>query len=94
MTHTKKNPPAANQGIPKDSLDGESSTILPDAAALVDHVHVVVTSIETDDGTNRHRRHVYWNLPAANRAVDRASMAGKSAEMVLCRLVPVKGGAQ
>lgn len=93
MTHEKKNPPAGNQGIPTDSIGGESSPILPDASALVDHVHVVVATIATADGSIQYRRRVLFNLPAAQLAVDRATMAGKSAELVLCQLVPVKGGA-
>jgi hypothetical protein len=92
MLREKKNPPAGNQGTPTIQSD-ESNSILPDVAALVDHVHVVLATIAKADGATHYRRHVYWNLPAAQRAVDRASMAGKSAELVLCQLVPVKGGA-
>ncbi len=35
------------------------------------------------------RRHLYFNLPAAERAVQRALARGADADMVLVRLVPV-----
>lgn len=35
------------------------------------------------------RRHLYFNLPAAERAVKRAANRGDSAELILVRLVPV-----
>ena len=37
------------------------------------------------------RRHVFFNLPAAERAVDRAHSRGDDAVLVLVRLVPVAG---
>lgn len=59
-----------------------------DVRGLVDGVHVVV--VRTSEG--RHRRRVLLNLPAAQRAVDRAILNGHSAHMVLCQLVVVSGG--
>jgi len=38
------------------------------------------------------RRHLYFNLPAAERAVRRALGRGDCAEMILVQLVPVRGG--
>ncbi|CAN5322732.1 hypothetical protein BH11ACT1_BH11ACT1_18160 [soil metagenome] len=38
------------------------------------------------------RRHLYLNLPAAERVVRRAIERGDDAHMVLVRLVPVRGG--
>ena len=38
------------------------------------------------------RRHLYFNLPAAERAVKRAHARGDLADLVLVRLVPVQGG--
>lgn len=35
------------------------------------------------------RRHLYFNLPAAQRAVQRAEKSGYRAEMILVKLVPV-----
>lgn len=37
------------------------------------------------------RRHLYFNLPAAERAVRRAVARGDRADMVLVQLVPVDG---
>lgn len=39
------------------------------------------------------RRHLYFNLPAAEPCVRRARARGDQAEMVLVRLVPVRDGA-
>ncbi|MFH5822271.1 hypothetical protein [Georgenia sp. AZ-5] len=38
------------------------------------------------------RRHLYFNLPAAERAMKRAAAQGDRASMVLVRLVPITGG--
>jgi hypothetical protein len=38
------------------------------------------------------RRHVFFGLPAAERAVKRAHDRGDYAELVLVRLMPVTGG--
>lgn len=70
----------------KDSLP--AGTDRTTATALVTGVHVVV--VETDAG--KHRRRVYFNLPGAQRAADRAIMAGHSAHVILCQLIPVTGG--
>lgn len=37
------------------------------------------------------RRHLYFNLPAAERVVKRAQNRGDQAELILVRLVPVDG---
>ena len=37
------------------------------------------------------RRHVFFGLPAAQKAVDRAHARGDYAELILVRLVPVGG---
>lgn len=57
------------------------------AIGLVAGVHVVV--VDTSQG--KYRRRAYFNLPNAQRAADRATMAGHSARIVLCQLVPVSG---
>ncbi|WAJ32217.1 hypothetical protein OUO20_13720 [Arthrobacter sp. FX8] len=51
-------------------------------------MHVVVVETTQD----RHRRRVYFNLPSAQRAADRAIMAGHPAHVILCQLMPVSGG--
>lgn len=61
-----------------------SGTALHVAGALV----VVV-----DTGHGTHRRRVFLTVKSAQRAADRAIEAGHEAEIVLCRLVPVAGGA-
>ena len=40
------------------------------------------------------RRHLYFNLPAAERVVRNATARGDRAEMVLVQLVPVRGDAR
>jgi len=37
------------------------------------------------------RRHLYFNLPAAERVVRNANARGDRAEMILVQLVPVRG---
>lgn len=59
------------------------------AAAAVEGVHVVV--VETPQG--KYRRRVYFNLPGAQKAADRATAAGHPAHVILCQLLPVAGGA-
>ncbi|WP_427018594.1 hypothetical protein ACQCSX_08705 [Pseudarthrobacter sp. P1] len=52
---------------------------------------MAVVQIHSADHAPRYRRRVYWNLPSAQRAIDRATMAGMDASMVLCQLVPAGG---
>lgn len=40
------------------------------------------------------RRHLYFNLPAAERAVKRARARGDRADLLLVELVPVRGGGE
>ena len=76
-------------------MAGEPSTILPGAAPHV-------TDAESADAYFRAcyavlvrgksvRRHLYFNLPAAERVVRNATARGDRAEMVLVQLVPVRG---
>lgn len=93
MMQTRENPLAGNQGA-KTFSGGNSPSLAPEggrttATALVTGVHVVV--VETAAG--RYRRRVYFNLPGAQRAADRAIMAGHPAHVILCQLIPVSGGA-
>lgn len=92
MTGARESRPVGDQaaqtisgGYSPSISAGEDKT----AAALVTGVHVVV--VETAAG--RYRRRVYFNLPSAQRAADRAVMAGHSAHIILCQLMPVTGGA-
>ena len=70
-----------------------SADIYPDHRALIDHVHVVVVQIRGTDAAPRYRRRVLFNLPAAQKAVDRAHMAGLDASVILCQLIPAGGDA-
>lgn len=92
MTQTRESRPAGNQAA--EMFSGGNTPSLSagldrTAAALVTGVHVVV--VETTAG--RYRRRVYFNLPGAQRAADRAAMAGHPAAVILCQLMPVTGGA-
>jgi hypothetical protein len=75
----------------KAAIDLATKTIPADttAAALITGVHVVV--VETAAG--KYRRRVYLSLDSAQRAADRAIMAGHPAHLILCQLTPVSGGA-
>lgn len=64
------------QGAPSTSVEREALRRFADAYA------VLVVGKAT-------RRHVFFNLPAAERAVDRAHSRGDDAALVLLRLVPV-----
>lgn len=60
----------------------------PAGEAQVSGVYVAV--VEASGG--KYRRRVYFNLPGAQKAADRAAAAGHDAQIVLCQLVPVVGG--
>ena len=67
---------SVSQGAPSTSVEREALRRFADAYA------VLVVGKAT-------RRHVFFNLPAAERAVDRAHSRGDEAVLVLVRLVPV-----
>lgn len=67
---------SVSQGAPSTSVEREALRRFADAYA------VLVVGKAT-------RRHVFFNLPAAERAVDRAHSRGDDAALVLLRLVPV-----
>lgn len=91
--------PAANQDHPQTaayaSTVPESATQNVDHTALVAGCYVAVVQVRGKAVPPRYRRRVYWNLPSAQRAVDRAAMEGLDASVVLVQLVPttVAGGA-
>lgn len=92
MSRARESRPAGNQAA-RNVLGGNNPSLPTDpdkttAEALVTGVHVVV--VETDTG--KYRRRVYFNLPGAQRAADRAIMAGHAAHIILCQLLPVSGG--
>lgn len=58
---------------------------LPSPARLLEGVYAVHGAHHTPVGP-RTRRHVLFNLPAAQRAADRATMRGQNAAVIMCRL--------
>lgn len=58
-----------------------------DPRAFVDNIHVVVVEVDKPDSVH-YRRRTYFNLPSAQRAIDRATERGQSAKLILCKLVP------
>lgn len=58
-----------------------------DPQALIEGVHVVVVEVDKPDSLH-YKRRTYFNLPSAQRAVDRATERGQSAKLILCKLVP------
>lgn len=94
MTEARESRPVGETGRPKIS-DGDIS-ILPATSDFLSgaSLHVagaLVVVVDTSHG--RHRRRVFMTVKSAQRAADRAIEAGHSAEIVLCRLIPVTGGA-
>lgn len=59
------------------------STVEPPAAVWFNDCYAVLVRGKTV------RRHLYFNLPAAQRTVQRAHRRGDAADIVLVRLVPV-----
>lgn len=66
----------------------ETTTILPDPAHLLAGVYVVLFAHPGGDRL-RYRRRVYFSLPAAQRAAERAARRDLPAAVVLCNLAPV-----
>ena len=62
---------------------------LPDAAALLEGVHVLVVAVDHPDGP-RYRRRFMLSLDSAQKAADRAVMRGHRASIVLARVAPVE----
>ncbi|MGO2327632.1 hypothetical protein ACTXM3_18270 [Glutamicibacter arilaitensis] len=61
-----------------------------DPKALIDNIHVIIVEIDKPDSVH-YRKRSYFNLPSAQRAVDRATERGQSAQLILCKLIPVGG---
>ncbi|MEO4039127.1 hypothetical protein V3N95_07635 [Micrococcaceae bacterium Sec6.3] len=69
-------------------IPADAPAVLPDPSHLLEGVFVVLVAHQVP-GELRTRRRVFFNLPAAQRAADRATMRGQSAAVTLCRLEPV-----
>lgn len=92
MTDTKANRPGGEtEAITESSAGGPNTPILVDPEAEAtkragDHFrncYAVLVQGKTI------RRHLYFNLPAADKAVKRAHVRGDQAALILVRLVPV-----
>ncbi|MCK6096158.1 hypothetical protein KZX06_09480 [Micrococcus sp. EYE_162] len=81
----KKGRPVAHGAAPSKKI---TTVILPRPADLLNGVFVVLVARQSA-GEVRYRRSVYFNLPAAQRAQDRAVERGQAASITLCRLTPV-----
>lgn len=68
-----------------------TADIYPDHSGLIAHVYVAVVQVRGTDIAPKYRRRVYWNLPSAQRSLDRATMAGLDASIILCQLIPAGG---
>lgn len=62
-----------------------------DPTGLVSGVYVAVVQVRGEHVPPRYRRRTYWNLPSAQRAMDRAIQDGLDAHVILCQLIPVAG---
>ena len=85
----KRMAPAANQDHSNNTTDAPS---VPDHAALIDGIYVARVQIKGDHVPPRYRRRVFFGLAAGQRIVDKATMEGLDASLVLCRIVVVDGG--
>lgn len=90
----KQKTPAGNQGFATASNDNPT---VPDTGdgidpiGLVSGVYVAVVQVRGEHVPPRYRRRTYWNLPSAQRAMDRATQDGLDAHIILCQLMPVVG---
>lgn len=80
----EKGRPAAHGPAPTKEL---TEAILPRPVDMLNGVFVVLVAHKVA-GELRYRRRVFFNLPAAQRAQDRAVERGQAASVTLCRLTP------
>lgn len=79
----EKTHPGQGVGIDQVRAGSVSDSSLDSPAEFFRNCHAVLVRGKSV------RRHLYFNLPAAERAVKRAHARGAAADMVLVRLVPV-----
>ena len=80
---------ASNPTGPATTNAAESTSILADAADLLEGVHVLIVAVQEADRV-RYRRRFMLSLDAAQKAADRAVMRGHRASIVLARVAPVE----
>ncbi|MGQ5585087.1 hypothetical protein ACUJ8O_01150 [Micrococcus sp. EWR3.9.1] len=74
-----------NPTDPATTREPESAAILPDAADLLEGVHVLIVAIQEPERV-RYRRRFMYSLDAAEKALNRAVMRGHRASIVLARI--------
>lgn len=94
MSKAKKSRPGHES---KAAVNLDNTTVsnsvdnFPDHTGLVAGCYVAVVQVRGTDLAPKYRRRVLFNLPSAQRAVDRATAAGLDASIVLCQLIPAGG---
>lgn len=78
-----------NTANPASTNGRVHSASLPDAADLLEGVHVLVVAVDHPDGP-RYRRRFMLSLDAAEKAAARATMRGHRASIILARVAPVE----
>lgn len=94
MNRAEKSRPGANRAavnLDSGTTVPNPTDIYPDHTGLISHVYVAVVQVRGTDLAPKYRRRVYWNLPSAQRSLDRATMAGLDASVILCQLIPAGG---
>lgn len=94
MTENKKSRPGheSKAAVNLDSTTvSATADIYPAHAGLVAGCYVAVVQVRGTDLAPKYRRRVLFNLPSAQRAVDRATAAGLDASVILCQLIPAGG---
>ena len=76
---------ASNPTDSAPTTDPNLSPILPDAADLLEGVHVLIVAIQEPERV-RYRRRFMYSLDAAEKAMNRAVMRGHRASIVLARI--------
>ena len=95
MSEHKRIPPALTEGIPTHTTHDQGAAPILGTVPVGEVVRPAEAEVFFRDcyavlvRGKTVRRHLYFNLPAAERAVKRAHARGASAELVLVRLVPV-----
>ena len=78
-----------NPTDPATTREPESAPILPDAADLLEGVHVLIVAVQEPERV-RYRRRFMLSLDAAEKAAARATMRGHRASIILARVAPVE----
>lgn len=92
MSAGRRSGPGPKSETAQDEVAAAVLTIVPAPTDIDQSAEIAAVSfvalVETRDG--RTRRHSYFSLNAAQKAVERAHNRGVAARVVLCHLVPVR----